>query len=109
MAAGKDAGARFADGFALRLGPVARSGFLPALAREFPDLVNRYRRRYAGRQSAGRDYVTALAKRLRTLQAVHGFPVTATATPPAERAAAARAAAAAVPPPPPPNLVLSFA
>ncbi|MGE0442530.1 MAG: radical SAM protein [Gemmatimonadales bacterium] len=109
MAAGKDAGARFADGFALRLGPVARSGFLPALAREFPDLVTRYRRRYAGRQSAGRDYVAALTKRLRTLQAVHGFPVTATATPPAERAAAARAAAAEAPAPPTPNLALSFA
>ena len=77
MAAGKDAGARFADGFALRLAPVARSGFLPVLEREFPRLMARYRRRYAGRHHAGRDYLAALTARLRTLQRIHGFPVTA--------------------------------
>ncbi|MHB1327729.1 MAG: SPL family radical SAM protein [Gemmatimonadales bacterium] len=74
MAAAKEAGARYADGSALRLGPVARSGFLPALEREFPKLVDRYRRRYARRHDAGRDYLDALAKRLRTLQRIHGFP-----------------------------------
>ncbi len=74
MAAAKEAGARYADGSALRLGPVARSGFLPALEREFPKLLDRYRRRYARRHDAGRDYLEALAKRLRTLQRIHGFP-----------------------------------
>lgn len=74
MAAAKEAGACFADGSALRLGPVARSGFLPALEREFPKLLDRYRRRYARRHDAGRDYLEALAKRLRTLQRIHGFP-----------------------------------
>lgn len=77
MAAGKEAGARHADGFALRLKTVARTGFLPVLEREFPELVNRYRRRYGGRASAGRDYLTALDRRIRTLQAVHGFPIRA--------------------------------
>ncbi len=74
MAAGKDAGARYADGFALRLGPVARSGFLPILEREFPDLTARYRQRYQ-RHNIGADYTTALTKRLRTLQQVHNFPL----------------------------------
>ena len=75
MAAGKDAGARYADGFALRLGPVARSGFLPILEREFPDLTARYRRRYQNRPNVGPDYTTALTRRLRTLQQIHNFPL----------------------------------
>lgn len=75
MAAGKEAGARHADGFALRLKPVARSGFLPVLTREFPDLVARYQRRYGARNSAGRDYLAALDRRIRTLQQIHGFPI----------------------------------
>ena len=75
MAAGKEAGARYADGFALRLGPVARSGFLPILEREFPELTARYRHRYQRRHNIGADYTTALTKRLRTLQQVHNFPL----------------------------------
>jgi DNA repair photolyase len=75
MAAAKEAGARFAVGSALRLAPVARDGFLPVLEREFPELVARYRHRYAGRHGAGRDYLAALDRRLRTLQAIHGFSV----------------------------------
>lgn len=75
MAAGKDAGAQYADGFALRLGPVARSGFLPILEREFPELTARYRRRYQDRHNAGADYTAALTRRLRTLQQIHSFPL----------------------------------
>jgi DNA repair photolyase len=75
MAAGKGAGARHADGFALRLKPVARSGFLPVLMREFPELVARYQRRYGSRNSAGKDYLAALDRRIRTLQQIHGFPI----------------------------------
>jgi DNA repair photolyase len=74
MAAGREAGARFAAGSALRLAPVARDGFLPVLEREFPGLMARYRRRYAGRAGAGRDYLAALDRRLRTLQRIHGLP-----------------------------------
>jgi len=74
MAAGKEAGARRADGFALRLGPVARSGFLPLLEREFPGLVARYRHRYRNRPDVGSDYDLALTNRLRSLQKIHNFP-----------------------------------
>jgi DNA repair photolyase len=62
--AAKDAGARRVAGEALRLGPAARRHFLPHLAREFPDLIARYARRYGQRQTAGEDYTTALARRL---------------------------------------------
>ena len=62
--AAKDAGARRVAGEALRLGPAARRHFLPHLAREFPDLAERYDRRYGQRQSAGKDYLSALAQRL---------------------------------------------
>lgn len=75
MAAAREAGARFAVGSALRLAPVARDGFLPVLQREFPELVDRYRRRYGQRHGPGRDYAAALDRRLRTLQGVHGFPI----------------------------------
>ena len=75
MEAGRDAGARFAVGYPLRLGPAARSGFLPVLEREFPELLLRYRERYATRDHAGRDYEAALARRLRSLQQAFGFPV----------------------------------
>lgn len=73
MAAAKEAGAVFAVGSALRLAPVARAGFLPLLQREFPDLVRRYERRYGRSATAGRAYLTALDRRLRTLQEAHGF------------------------------------
>ena len=75
MAAGKEAGARRADGFALRLAPVARAGFLPVLTRQFPELTTRYLRRYDNTCSAGRDYHAALDRRIQTLQRIHGFPV----------------------------------
>ncbi len=62
--AAKDAGARRVAGEALRLGPAARRHFLPHLAREFPDLAARYARRYGQRQTAGKDYTAALARRV---------------------------------------------
>ena len=74
MTAGKAAGARYVVGSALRLGPASRHRFLPHLEREFPELVERYRHRYEGRNSAGRDYTAALSRRLRALQREHGFP-----------------------------------
>ena len=75
MQAGKAAGARYVVGSALRLGPAAKARFLPHLAREFPGLVERYHRRYGDRDSPGRDYTEALARRLRSLQQQFGFPV----------------------------------
>ncbi len=66
--AAKEAGARRVAGEALRLGPAARRHFLPHLAREFPALAARYARRYGQRQSAGKDYVAALARRVDTIR-----------------------------------------
>jgi len=75
MAAGKAAGARYAAGSALRLGSAARHRFLPHLAEEFPELVERYEQHYARRQSAQHTYTEALGRRLRALQREFGFPV----------------------------------
>jgi DNA repair photolyase len=71
MEAAKEAGARYVAGAALRLGPAARTGFLPVLAREFPDLVARYERRYGRGQSAGKEYEHALERRLQALREAH--------------------------------------
>ncbi len=76
MAAGKAAGARYVVGAALRLGPAARARFLPHLAREFPELVERYHTRFGQSQSPGPDYIDALNRRIRHLQQEYGFPVT---------------------------------
>ncbi len=75
MAAGKAAGARYVHGSALRLGPAARSRFLPHLAHAFPGLTERYRQRYGAGASVGRDYTDALSRRLQRLQREYGFPV----------------------------------
>jgi DNA repair photolyase len=75
LEAAKEAGARYVIGVALRLGPAARTGFLPVLEREFPELVPRYRRRYGAGPNAGRDYEAALTRRLRALQQAFGFPL----------------------------------
>jgi DNA repair photolyase len=74
MEKGKEAGACWVSGGALRLGPAARNGFLPLLRQEFPELVTRYERAYGNRQHAGKDYEKALARRIRTLQEAFGFP-----------------------------------
>jgi len=66
--AAKEAGARRVAGEALRLGPAARRHFLPHLAREFPDLAVRYARRYGHRQTAGKDYVAALQRRIESIR-----------------------------------------
>jgi DNA repair photolyase len=75
LAAAKEAGARYVVGSALRLGPAARHRFLPHLAREFPDLSERYRRHYGDREGVSRDYQAALDRRLEQLQREHGFPL----------------------------------
>ncbi len=75
MGAAKEAGARYVVGSALRLGPAARHRFLPFLAQEFPELAERYRRHYAHSQGVSPAYQSALGRRLRELQQVHGFPV----------------------------------
>lgn len=71
--AAKEAGARRVAGEALRLGPAARRHFLPHLAREFPDLAARYARRYGHRQTAGKDYIAALKRRVDAIRHEVGF------------------------------------
>ncbi len=73
LAAAKEAGARFASWSALRLGPAARRHFLPHLAREFPELVERYERHYARHDAAGWAYRKALRARFHALRRKHGF------------------------------------
>jgi DNA repair photolyase len=75
MGAAKEAGARYVVGSALRLGPAARHRFLPVLAREFPELADRYARHYARSEGASAAYQRALSGRLHDLQRRHGFPV----------------------------------
>ena len=75
MAAGKEAGARYVIGSALRLGPAARRRFLPHLEREFPQLAERYRRHYQRSDGVSPAYQAALTRRLRALQVEHGFPL----------------------------------
>jgi DNA repair photolyase len=74
MEAAREAGACWAVGGALRLGPAARNGFLPVLRREFPELVARYESRYGKSHGPGKDYERALKRRIRTLQQAFGFP-----------------------------------
>ena len=73
--AAKEAGARYVVGSALRLGPAARHRFLPLLEQEFPELAERYRRHYAGKDHVSQSYQDALTRRLRALQQAYGFPV----------------------------------
>jgi len=75
MEAGKEAGARYVVGAALRLGEAARTGFLPLLKRDFPELVERYERRYGTGIGVARQYQHALERRLMSLQEAFGFPV----------------------------------
>jgi DNA repair photolyase len=77
LAAGHAAGASYAVGNALRLGPAARRRFLPYLDHEFPRLAGRYRRHYATADSASPAYQHALAARMARLQRLHGFDVDA--------------------------------
>jgi DNA repair photolyase len=73
--AARAADARFIHASPLRLYPSIRDPFLPVLEEHFPDLADRYRRAYAGRGAAPRDYARALSRRIRKLQVKYGFPV----------------------------------
>jgi DNA repair photolyase len=73
--AAKEAGARYVVGSALRLGPAVRHRFLPLLEQEFPELAERYRRHYAGKDHVSQSYQDALSRRLRALQQAFGFSV----------------------------------
>ena len=74
MIAGKAAGARFAAGFPLRLGSVITPNFIPVLMREFPELVERYRRHFRHGDYVTREYRDALMERILGLQVEYGYP-----------------------------------
>jgi DNA repair photolyase len=73
--AAREAGARFVHAGPLRLYPAVRDLFLPVLDEHFPRLAERYRRAYARRSHAPREYAAALTRRVRRLQRRFGFPV----------------------------------
>jgi DNA repair photolyase len=73
FAAARAARARFVTASPLRLYPGIRDRFLPILDEHFPRLAERYRRAYAGRGAAPRDYARALTRRVTKLQEKYGF------------------------------------
>ncbi len=73
LQAAKAAGACFAGGSSLRLGPAARRTFMPHVEREFPELASRYRRAYARHDHAPEAYREALRQRLARLKERYGF------------------------------------
>jgi DNA repair photolyase len=73
FAAAREAGARFVHASPLRLYPAIRDRFLPVLDASFSHLAARYRRAYAGRGAAPREYARALARRIRELQHKYEF------------------------------------
>jgi DNA repair photolyase len=73
--AASDAKAAYVHGAALRLDPVLGPRFIEFVAREFPELAERYRRHFDGRWYVTREYQQALSKRLRGLQREYGFVV----------------------------------
>ena len=75
MRAAKAAGARYAVGQPLRLGPAIVPQFMPVLEQEFPDLVERYRQHYGHGNYVSAAYKDALMHRLHQLQREFGFPV----------------------------------
>jgi DNA repair photolyase len=73
LRAARSAGACYVAGFPLRVGPATRARFLPHLAREFPELAERYARHFNGRDTARREYIDALSARFKALQREYGF------------------------------------
>lgn len=71
--AAKAAGAQWAAGGALRMGPATRHTLLPWLEAHRPALARRYRAHYGGRQGVHRAYHEALQRRISALQREVGF------------------------------------
>jgi DNA repair photolyase len=75
LAAGKQAGARFAHPSALRLYPSIRDHFLPVMDQYFPHLAGKYRAVYRGQGNAPKQYAQALARRFRRVARKYEIPV----------------------------------
>lgn len=68
VAAGRDAGATWAAGSPLRMGPATRRTLLPWIRRERPELAERYERHFGNGPSVTREYARALQRRLVAVQ-----------------------------------------
>jgi DNA repair photolyase len=75
FAAGRVAGAHYAVGSALRMGPAIEHPFFEMMAREFPHLVERYKKHFKESNYVTREYQEALDRRIRSLQEEHGYPI----------------------------------
>ena len=73
MRAAKAAGAAFVHASPLRLYPAVRSTFLPAVARHFPGLRERYERSFDERGRVTETYERALERRVERLKRRTGF------------------------------------
>jgi DNA repair photolyase len=73
LAAAKAAGAQWAGGGPLRMGPATRHTLLPWLDAHRPTLARRYREHYGTRQGATPEYQQALRERLDALQVLVGL------------------------------------
>ncbi len=68
------AGGRYIFANPLFLKPCSATVFLPFLEKEFPQLVEDYRRRYEGRAFVSTAYRKSIAQLMANLRAKHGFP-----------------------------------
>ena len=71
--AAKEAGAKYIYANALFLKPCSASVFLPFLEKEFPQLVESYRKRYADRAFVSKVYSKRLSELIAALRQKHGF------------------------------------
>jgi DNA repair photolyase len=69
----KGAGGKYISANTLFLKPCSASVFLPFLAKEFPDLVAGYRKRYADRAFVSKAYSTRLSDLMSSLRKKHGI------------------------------------
>jgi DNA repair photolyase len=73
LQAARDAGAAWASGVPLRMGPATRRTLLPWLARNRPDLYRRYQRHYGARSNASHPYQRGLQARINALRTEVGI------------------------------------
>jgi DNA repair photolyase len=78
LRAAKNAGARFAETSMLRMYANVRRRFMPVIAQEFPHLLEKYERAYAGNGLLTGPYVAAFKRRVTMLRRKVGIPSSAT-------------------------------
>jgi len=78
--AAKEAGGRYIYANPLFLKPGSASIFLPFLEKEFPHLVENYRKRYASRAFLPASYRKRISSLMAALRRTHGFPAREEAT-----------------------------